>query len=90
MGLKGRWFSDELKHQDMLTGESQGAVARRHVLAMNTFSKRVKDIDPVIWGEKRPARGRVGLAFGEPPDQGVVGEERVETGVFKKSRGLRM
>jgi transposase-like protein len=45
MGSKGRRFSDEFKHrvvQDVLTGESQGAVSRRHGLAVNTVSKWVK------------------------------------------------
>jgi transposase-like protein len=45
MGSKGRRFSDDFKHQvvrEVLSGESQGAVSRRHGLAVNTVSKWVK------------------------------------------------
>ena len=58
MGSKGRRFSDDFKHQvvrEVLSGESQGAVSRRHGLAVNTVSKWVKAYRSGRLGEKRPA-----------------------------------
>jgi transposase-like protein len=70
MGSKGRRFSDEFKHQvvrEVLSGETQGAVACRHSIAVNT----------VAMGLRAYRSGRLGgEATGGPDGQHLLSENR--------------